>query len=169
MSRPQIREYRRRIAGGDKNLVGFLVGSVQYAVDIRRVREILRPLPVLAMPHVPPAVVGVADHRGEVVPVLELRRRFGLEPSIEDRRTKWILVDVAGRGVGLVVDAVTGVLATSDVDQRPAPVLGSGDAARGITAVYSHGAGLLFVLDIDRVAAPAQVVDLGAAPLRRTT
>jgi purine-binding chemotaxis protein CheW len=149
--------------------VGFLVGDVHYAVDIRRVREILRPLPVLAMPHVPPAVIGVADHRGEVVPVLELRRRFGLEPSAHDRRTKWILVDVGGRGVGLVVDTVTGVLATTDVDQRPAPVLGSGDAARGISGVFAHDAGLLFVLDVDRVAAPAQVVDLGAAPVRRAT
>jgi purine-binding chemotaxis protein CheW len=149
--------------------VGFLVGDVHYAIDIRRVREILRPLPILTMPHVPPAVIGVADHRGEVVPVLELRRRFGLDPTPVDRRTKWILVDVGGRGVGLVVDTVTGVLATTEVDPRPAPVLGSGDAARGISAVFSHDTGLLFVLDIDRVAAPAQVVDLGAAPLRRTT
>lgn len=157
-----VREHRRRIAGVDKNLVGFLVGDVQYAVDIRRVREIIRPLPLLVMPHAPPAVIGVADHRGEVVPVLELRRRFGLEPAVEQRRAKWILVDVDRRAVGLAVDTVTGVLAASDVDQRPPPVLGVGDAARGISSVFAHTSGLVFVLDIDRVAAPAQVLDLAA-------
>ncbi|MBX7193609.1 MAG: chemotaxis protein CheW [Sandaracinaceae bacterium] len=159
-----VRERRRRAAGVDKNLVGFLVGEVQYAVDILRVREILRPLPMLALPHAPPAIVGVADHRGEVVPILEVRRRFGLEPTRDPRRTKWILVSIAGRTVGLAVDQITGVLAAAEVDHRPPPALGIGDAARGISSVISHQSGLVFVLDVDRVAAPAQVIDVGAAP-----
>lgn len=158
-----VRERRRRAAGVDKNLVGFLVGEVQYAVDILRVREILRPLPVLALPHAPPAVVGVADHRGEVVPILEVRRRFGLESKTDARRAKWILVSVGGRTVGLAVDAITGVLAASEVDHRPPPALGMGDTARGISSVISHQSGLVFVLDVDRVAAPAQVVDVAIA------
>ncbi|MBN8615974.1 MAG: chemotaxis protein CheW [Deltaproteobacteria bacterium] len=160
-----VRERRRRAAGVDKNLVGFLVGDVQYAVDILRVREILRPLPILALPHAPPAIVGVADHRGEVVPVLEVRRRFGLEPATDARRAKWVLVMVGGRTVGLAVDAITGVLAASEVDHRPPPSLGLGDAARGIASVISHQSGLVFVLDVDRVAAPAQIVDV--APTMR--
>src|SRR5687767_5938994 len=92
-----------------KNLVGFLVGDVRYAVDILRVREIINPLPVVPLPHAPPVVVGVADHRGQVVPVIDLRRRFGL-PLIEiTRRTKWIIVRAGERASGLVVDAVTDV------------------------------------------------------------
>lgn len=143
--------------------MGFLVGDVQYAVDILRVREIIRPLPLLALPHAPPAVVGVADHRGQVVPVVEVRRRFGLDPAPSVRRAKWILVDVDGRTVGLAVDAITGVLAASDVDHRPPPALGMGDSARGIASVISHQSGLVFVLDVDRVAAAAQVVDVSGA------
>lgn len=142
--------------------MGFLVGEVQYAVDIQRVREILRPLSVLSLPHAPPAILGVADHRGEVVPILEVRRRFGLEPNPDRHRTKWILVEIAGRTVGLAVDAITGVLAASEVDHRPPPALGMGDTARGIASVISHQTGLVFVLDVDRVAAPAQVVDVSA-------
>lgn len=155
-----VRERRRRVAGVDKNLVGFLVGDVQYAVDILRVREILRPLPLLSLPHAPPAVVGVADHRGEVVPVIEVRRRFGLPAAPDATRAKWILVTIVGRTVGLAVDTITGVLAASDVDHRPPPTLGMGDAARGIASVISHQSGLVFVLDVDRVAAAAQLLDL---------
>ena len=73
-----------------KNLVGFVVGDVRYAVDILRVREIINPLPIVALPHAPPAVLGVADHRGLVIPIVDLRRRFGLEPNQTTRRTKWI-------------------------------------------------------------------------------
>ncbi len=65
-----------------KNLVGFLVGDVRYAVDILKVREIINPLDIVELPQSPSSVVGVADHRGEVVPIVDLRARFGL-PSAE--------------------------------------------------------------------------------------
>ena len=110
----------------DKSLVGFLVGSVHYAVPISSVREIVNPLPVTTLPHAPSAVVGVADHRGEVVPVVDLRVRFGLPAAPDSRRSKWILVDIAGRTVGLSVDGVTEVFGTGGAELRPAPALGTG-------------------------------------------
>src|SRR5690606_25772352 len=76
-----------------KNLVGFQVGDVLYAVRIEAVREIVNPLEIVALPSAPRAVRGVADYRGVVVPVLDLRERFGLLPA-ESRRTKWIVLDV---------------------------------------------------------------------------
>ncbi|MCC6878063.1 MAG: chemotaxis protein CheW [Sandaracinaceae bacterium] len=152
----------RRRGDRRKNLVGFRVGDVQYAVDIFRVREIITPLPVVPLPHAPPAVMGVADHRGEVVPVLDVRRRFGLPPAGATRRTKWIVVELADRLVGLVVDSVTDVFGAGEGDQRSVPAIGVGDAARGISAVYSHSGALVFVLDVDRIAAVAEVLDLSA-------
>jgi purine-binding chemotaxis protein CheW len=143
-----------------KNLVGFVVGDVRYAVDILRVKEIINPLPMVALPHAPPAVVGVADHRGSVVPVVDLRRRFNLPVMGATRRTKWVVVDVESRSVGLVVDGVTDVFGAGPADQREVPALGVGDAARGIAAVYKHDGGLVFVLDVDRVAAPAEAIDV---------
>ncbi|MBX3274081.1 MAG: purine-binding chemotaxis protein CheW [Sandaracinaceae bacterium] len=151
----------RRRGSRDKNLVGFTIQEVHYAVDIDRVREILRPLPLVPLPHAPPAVLGVADYRGEVVPVLDLRRRFGLPPSGETRRTKWIVVSVGQKLAGLVVDAVTDVFGKNDEERRSVPELGVGDAARGIRAVYPYEKGLVFVIDVDRVAAAAEVLDLG--------
>ncbi|MCU0673206.1 MAG: chemotaxis protein CheW [Myxococcota bacterium] len=143
-----------------KNLVGFCVGDVRYAVEILRVREIINPLSIVPLPHAPPSVLGVADHRGLVVPVLDLRRRFGLAPEAPTRRTKWIIVESDGRAVGLVVDAVTEVFGAGVDQRRDVPRLGSGDEARGIAAVFATSEGLWFVIDVDRVAAPAQALDV---------
>jgi purine-binding chemotaxis protein CheW len=133
-----------------KNLVGFLLGGVQYAVDIARVREIVNPLDVTALPHTPLEVAGVADHRGEVVPVIDLRVRFGLEPSPGGRTTKWILLNAGGEhSVGIIVDAVTEVFGAIE-GIRPTPEVGGNRELRGIAGVVTHNGKLTFVLDISR-------------------
>jgi purine-binding chemotaxis protein CheW len=158
-----------------KNLVGFVVGDVEYAVAIARVKEIANPLPIVPMPHAPRSVVGVAHYRGDVVSVIDLRIRFGLQAVPTTRKTKWIVLDTGtegdagsslhaglsrapeataplpGRLLALVVDAVTDVFGTGNVDLRPAPALGSGDDARGIAGVTTHSDGLVFVLDMGRL------------------
>jgi purine-binding chemotaxis protein CheW len=146
-----------------KNLVGFEVGGVFYAVALLRVREIINPLPTVHLPQSPRTIIGVADHRGEVVPVLDLRSRFGIERAASTRRTKWVIVGVSSRSVGLVVDAVTDVFGAMADAQRAVPQLGRGDEARGISAVYMHEGQLVFVIDVDRVASPAEEVDVHLA------
>ena len=141
---------QRHRADSHKNLVGFVVGDVHYAVDIGRVREIVNPLAVTPLPHTPFEVSGVADHRGDVVPVINLRIRFGLEPRGEERGTKWILVTVADRVVGLVVDAVTEVFGARDDEIRPTPDVGGNRDLRGISGVARHEGKLTFVLDTMR-------------------
>jgi purine-binding chemotaxis protein CheW len=130
-----------------KNLVGFVVGDVHYAVSIHRVREIANPLDLVELPKAPKSVTGVADYRGEVVPVIDLRVRFGLDAQEATRRTKWIIVDVDHRFVALVVDAVTEVFGTGGQELRPVPSLGGGDDLRGISGVTSHDGALTFVLE----------------------
>ncbi|MFO0692297.1 MAG: chemotaxis protein CheW [Polyangiales bacterium] len=146
-----------------KNLVGFQVGDVRYAVEIFRVREIINPLPFVVLPHAPKVVLGVADHRGEVVPVIDLRPRFGLPQVPNTRKSRWIIVRTKAGSVGLAVDAVTDVFGTATEGQRNVPDLGAGDEARGIQAVFMHNRQLVFVIDVDKVAAPAEVVDVGFA------
>ena len=141
-----------RRADRSKNLVGFMVGSVQYAVSIFEVREIINPMPFVELPHAPAVVLGVTDHRGEVVPVIDLRLRFGLPKGDRTRRTKWIIVELDRRAVGLVVDSVTDVFGTTSKDERTVPALGRGDDVRGIAQV--------FVIDVARVAAPARGLDI---------
>ncbi|HTU56864.1 MAG TPA: chemotaxis protein CheW, partial [Polyangiales bacterium] len=121
-----------------KSLVGFVVGDVLYAIGIGSVREIVNPVPLTELPHAPPAVCGVMDHRGEVVPVVDLRARFGLPSLSEPRRAKWILVDMGGRLVGLAVDRVKDVFGSSSEEIQAAPSLGQGDEQRGILGVTKH-------------------------------
>ena len=112
------------------------------------------------MPHTPGGLAGVADHRSEVVPIIDLRARFGLpgrsEPS---KKVKWILVEVAVRTVGLVVDHVLGVLRVPSGEFRPAPELGGGEQARGIANVTTHEGELVFVLDLSRFEKLAESFD----------
>lgn len=150
----------RNRADPQKSLVGFIVGAVHYAIDIAKVREIVNPLTITPLPHTPPEIAGVADHRGEVVPVIDLRVRFGL-PAAEARRgTKWILVESGQHPVGLIVDAVTEVFGTGGVDLRPTPEVGGRKDVRGILGVTTHGDALTFVLDTTRF---IEIVDSLAA------
>jgi purine-binding chemotaxis protein CheW len=133
-----------------KSLVGFAVGDVAYAVPIADVREIVNPLLLTELPHAPSAVVGVADHRGDVIPVVDLRVRFGLRPLPDRQRSKWILVQVDGRLIGLVVDRVLDVFGTSGAEVRAPPSLGGGEDTRGILGVTTYDGTLTFVLDVSR-------------------
>ncbi len=131
-----------------KSLVGFVVGGIAYAVPISVVREIVNPVPLAELPHAPACVAGVADHRGEIVPIIDLRMRFGLAPQSEPRKSKWILIEVEGRGVGLAVDRMTEVFGKGGAEIKAAPQLGAGDDLRGIAGVTTHGGTLTFVLEV---------------------
>ena len=137
----------------NKSLVGFIVGDVAYAVPIASVKEIVNPAPLTALPYLSTAVAGVADHRGDVIVVVDLRARFGLMPSTDQSRTKWVLLGVGGRTVGLIVDQVTDVFGTGNQQMRPAPSLGAGKDERGIAGVTTHSGRLTFVLDVYRLEA----------------
>jgi purine-binding chemotaxis protein CheW len=173
-----------------KNFVGFVVGDVEYAVAIASVREIANPLPLVSLPHAPRSVIGVADYRGEVVAVIDLRARFGLPAAGVTRKTKWIVVDVgalppqeqpesgaAPRLAALVVDAVTEVFGRAGTRLRPAPSLGGGEDVRGIAGVTTHAefdqgrakkgaeSGMVFVLDTSRLRDLANAVSADAEGL----
>lgn len=135
-----------------KNMVGFLVGETRYAIDILRVREIVNPLSLVSVPHCPGWVVGVADHRGQTIPVVDLHIRFGLAPAPVSLRSKWIIASASGVDVGLAVDSVTSVFGVAAADMRPPPTLAITAAARFIAGVAAHEGSLVFVVDIDEIA-----------------
>jgi purine-binding chemotaxis protein CheW len=152
---------QRRYHDPAKNLVGFIVGDVEYAISIAAVREIANPMDVVALPRAPLGVSGVADFRGEVVPVVDLRARFGLPAVERTRRTKWILADVGECTVALVADAVTDVFGGTET--KAAPPLGGGEEERGIVGVTKHDGALVFVLDVCRLRELTERVALAGA------
>ena len=149
--------------GRDVNTwVGLEVGGVSYALNILAVREIIRPLPMQTLPHSPETVIGVVDHRGDVVPVVDLRVRFATGARTDMAHTRWVIASRGPKLVGLVVDRVTEVFTLSEADARQIPDLGGGADKRGITAAYSHAGKLVFTLDIERI---TQTVDAVFVPL----
>lgn len=153
-----------------KNLVGFEVNGVCYAVDILQVREIIRPLTTLKIPSRGviggKGLAGVADHRGHVVPVIDLRVRFAAltNPSAgttsvqpREREARWLIVSVHNHLVGLVVDRVTEVFGSSQPASRDVSHLTRPDVASLIQAAYRHRSALVFVLEVERLASETEV------------
>lgn len=131
--------------------VGLDVGGVAYAINIAHVREIIRPLPMQSLPHAAKVVIGVVDHRGDVVPIIDLRVRFNTQDREQLADTRWVIATRGEKLVGLVVDRVTEVFRLHGADAREVPDLGPNGDRRGVTAAYSYRGKLVFALDIERV------------------
>jgi purine-binding chemotaxis protein CheW len=130
-----------------RSLVGFVVGDVAYAVPTSCVREITTPHPVTELPHLPRGVIGVFEHRGQVVPVIDLRTCFDVSGQSE-KRSQWIIVEVDHHRIGLCVNRVSGVFEVGFGGLKPVPELGKGVDPRNLVGVASHQDRLTFVLDI---------------------
>ncbi len=91
-------------------LLAFGVDSWEYVVDVMRIRSIVRPMPVTYVPEAPPFVEGVIDLRGVPIPVVDLRRRFGLATIERGPKARMVIARVEGRDVALLVDRVVEVM-----------------------------------------------------------
>ncbi|HSM92731.1 MAG TPA: chemotaxis protein CheW [Anaeromyxobacteraceae bacterium] len=116
--------------GERAELCTFRVGGEDYAVDIMRVREIINPLPVTPVPRAPRFIEGVVRLRSEVIPVVDVRKRFGLPAAEPTRKTRFLVVRIGGRRLALVVDEVTEVVRLARSEIRPAPTFAEGGAPR---------------------------------------
>jgi len=157
-SRARARSSQER-GEATKSFVRFAVGETLYGFEVERVREIVHKGIVTVLPSMPVSVTGVADHRGEVVPIVDLRLRFGMSAErteAERRGEKWILMNSPTGLVGFVVDRVIDVVGTSQVPDPPPQVGGNLD--RGITGVIGSDEGLLFILDVDRLSSVVREV-----------
>lgn len=146
-------------AGKDEiKLACLRVGSAFYALDIMGIREIIRPLPVVEVPKAPAYVDGVITLRNAVIPIVDLRRRFGIEAKSEPRE-RIIICSVDKRIIGLQVDEVSEV-ATFDRDEiQAAPYYMSGADSEFFPGVCRHKGRLLLLLDLRRILASDQPID----------
>ena len=147
-----------------KDLIQVEVDAVMYALEVACIREIVNPLPIIELPRERPFVLGVADYREEVVAVVDLRLLFGLPAQEASRQTKWVVLETAGRLVGVVVDAVLDVFSSAENRQREVPVLDHRHLQRGIASAYRHHDRLVFLLDADRLVEPAMQIPSGEMP-----
>ena len=141
------------IGGDEQQLVLFQVGAELYGVDIARVHEIIRLQAITRVPRAPAFVEGIINLRGKVIPVVDLRRRFGLPSAEHTRASRIVVVEIGDQVVGIIVDAVSEVLRVHGAAiEPPSPVVA------GIDSEYLHGIAklperLVILLDLDRVLA----------------
>jgi purine-binding chemotaxis protein CheW len=140
-------------------LATFFVGREEYALDIMRIKEIIHPLKITPVPKVPIFIEGVVELRGAIIPVVDLRKRFDLPVTAPTRSTKYIIVGIDGKIVGLVVDAVGEVLRIPRTDVRATEML-DGDAGQYFQGVCHQEKRIIFVLDIDRVLSSQERISL---------
>ena len=129
----------------------FRLSGEEYGVDILRVQEIKGYTAITPIPNAPAYVRGVMNLRGTVVPVFDLRCKFGMESHEYDRFTVIVVVNVGARVVGLVVDAVSDVLDFLPGCIEPAPDLGASVDTTVIRGIARHEEQLITLLDIDQV------------------
>jgi purine-binding chemotaxis protein CheW len=129
----------------------FTLGGEEYGLEILKVQEIKGLIAIKRMPNTPTHVKGVANLRGTLVPILDLRARFGLEERPYDRFTVFIIAHVGHKLVGLVVDAVEEVIDIAPEAIQPAPDLAGSDAAPFIRGITQADDRVIAVLDIERI------------------
>lgn len=132
-------------------LVSFNIGDEEFGIDILKVQEINRMLTVTRVPNSPAFVDGVINLRGKVIPIIDLRGRFGMERKDHDKNTRIVVVELAGKIVGFVVDAVKEVLRIPRQVTEAPPSLASGVDEQYITGVAKLDDRLLILLDLEKV------------------
>ena len=135
----------------EQQLVVFDLSTEAYGVDIGAVREIIRLQDITKVPRTPEFVEGVINLRGKVIPVVDLRKRFGLPAGEESKENRIVVVDIGAQDIGVIVDAVTEVLRidTGSVEP-PSSVITTADSEYllGIAKLDSR---LIILLDLEQV------------------
>jgi purine-binding chemotaxis protein CheW len=131
-----------------RQLLAFELDGAPYAIPVERVREIVRIRPITPVPRVPDEVCGVISLRGEIVQVIDVRRRLRLAPANPTRSSRIIVLqDDEGRVAGILVDAVTEVLRIAEGAIRPVP---SGEAS-AVESLCKRGERFVSMVDLEYV------------------
>ena len=142
-------------------LVTFRLGNEEFSLDILRVQEIIRHMDLTRVPRTPEFVEGVINLRGRVIPVLDLRKRFGLPAGERTHETRIIVVDVDDKTVGFKVDAVSEVLRIPADTVEPPPQLVTSIESDYIKGVGKLDGRLLILLDVSKILSRSEKDALG--------
>ena len=144
----------------EQQLVVFDLANEHYGVNIGAVESIIKMQPITAVPRAPSFVEGVTNLRGTVLPVIDLRQRFGLLAEEETKETRIVVVEMGGMTVGMVVDGVSEVLRVAEEDiEPPSPIVMTIDSAF-ITGIAKMDERLIILLDLGKVLSTGERADL---------
>jgi len=139
---------------GEMQLVTFMLGDEEFGIPISKIQEIDRLGKVTKVPKAAHFIDGITNLRGEVIPVLDTRKRFDLEPKLSDDRTRIVIVNLGGVRTGLVVDSVREVMNLAKKDIAPPPEsIGSGIDQQFIAGIgkVDSGKRMIVLLDVEKI------------------
>jgi len=126
--------------------VEYRIGKQKFAIEIHRLYEVLSYCPIAPMPGAPPFLEGLLDLRGELVPVIDLRKKLGEQDCRNEMQTRILIVRLFQQKLGFIVDAADQVYAVSVEAILPPP-----ESSQWILAVIQHEQSLLVVLDLEKI------------------
>ena len=141
-------------------LVAFFLQGEEFAVDIQRVREVLKLPPITPLPQSLDFIEGVINLRGEVIPVIDLRKRFRLADAAKSDKARIIIVEIDEGMVGLIVDSVTEVLHLNPSAIEPPPRRLAGTRTEFISGVGKLGDRLIIILHLEKILSAEEQLEM---------
>jgi purine-binding chemotaxis protein CheW len=146
--------------GVEQQLVVFTLGNESYAVDINTVKEIIQLQPVTKLPGTPPSVEGVINLRGNVIPIIDLRKRFEMDQVERSKDTRIVVVSCGNSSVGVIVDSVAQVLRIPLESIEPASNVFSDEQVEYLLGIVKLTNRLIILLDMDRILTSQELTSL---------
>ncbi len=131
--------------------VTFVLMDETYGINVMQVQEVLRVTEIAPVPGAPAYVLGIINLRGNVVTVIDTRKRFGLPPAETNDASRIIVIESEKQVVGILVDAVAEVVELREGDIDVAPNVGTEDSSRYILGVATREDGLLILVDLNKL------------------
>ena len=156
------REIRTTYSSDDHQFLTFNLGEELYGVNILKVQEIKGYTKATKIPNTPDYLTGVLNLRGTIVPIIDLRMKFGMGMTEPTFFTVVVVVNVRNRIMGFLVDAVSDVLDLNTKDIQPPPELGSSVDITFVAGIGNANDCLVTLLDIDRVLTDEEVAEVAA-------
>lgn len=145
----------RALASSEGKYLTFKIANEHYGIEILKIKEIIGMMPITSLPKTPGFVKGVINLRGKVIPVVDLRLRFGMQEIEYTERTCIVVVEIKGNAgeiqMGIVVDSVSEVLNIKAEDIQDTPTFGTSLNTEYILGMAKMESRVKILLDIDRV------------------
>lgn len=140
-----------------REFLAFTLGAEEYGIDIHKVQEIRGYEAVTRIANAPEFIKGVTNLRGIIVPIVDMRIKFNLGTPTYDQFTVVIILNIAGRVVGIVVDSVSDVINLTAEQTKPAPDMGSTFNAEYLIGLGTLEERMLILIDIDKLMSSAEM------------
>ncbi len=160
MSDKDLTETKAQEQRQEIQLACFRVGTELYALDIMRIKEIIRPQKLTPVPKAPAFIEGVINLRGSVIPVADMRKRFDQPIDKDSRKNRIVVCSLAGKNIGLLVDEVTEVKRFERKDIAPSPQFIHGAQADFFLGVARRDDELIMLIDLGKVLSSEEKIEL---------